>query len=55
MDTMLGATEVGVDGSVVLVGSTSGDWSTTHTNSTSQDFAAVKLDADGAELWRFQV
>ena len=41
------------DGSVVLGGSTEGDWNTT--NKGLKDFAAVKLDIDGVEEWRYQV
>lgn len=34
-------------------GHTKGDWS--GTNAGNADFAAVNLDADGAEVWRYQV
>lgn len=37
----------------MLAGSTLGDWS--GTNAGNIDFAAVKLDSDGAEVWRWQV
>lgn len=40
------------DGSVVLAGSTSGDWQ--GNNLGKSDFAAVKLDADGNLLWKWQ-
>ncbi|CAN0076073.1 unnamed protein product [Pylaiella littoralis] len=41
------------DGSVVLAGQTFGNWAGTNNNDSS-DFAAVKLDASGNELWRWQ-
>lgn len=41
------------DGSVVLVGHTSGNWA--GENSGKHDFAATKVDRDGVELWRWQV
>lgn len=41
------------DGSVVLAGSTTGSWS--GSNQGEEDFAAVKLDVDGVEVWRWQV
>ena len=41
------------DGSVILVGLTSGDWS--RSNLGGYDFAVVKLNALGAEEWRLQV
>ena len=47
-----GATAL-ADGSVVLGGSTEGDWNTT--NKGLKDFAAVKLDIGGVEEWRYQV
>lgn len=40
-------------GSVVLAGSTLGDWS--GATAGNIDFAAVKLDSEGAEVWRWQV
>lgn len=42
------------DGSVVLAGYTHGEWSGELTGEES-DFAAVKLDANGTEVWRWQV
>lgn len=44
---------MGDDGSVVLAGQTSGDFD--GVISAAVEFAAVKLDADGAEVWRWQV
>ncbi|CAM9445750.1 unnamed protein product [Ectocarpus fasciculatus] len=41
------------DGSVVLAGYTHGEWSGELTGEES-DFAAVKLDANGTEVWRWQ-
>lgn len=41
------------DGSVLLVGSTSGEW--VGPNNGNDDFALVKLAADGTVLWRAQV
>ena len=41
------------DGSVVLAGYTKGAW--IGANDGSYDFAAVKLDAEGTEVWRWQV
>lgn len=41
------------DGSVVLVGSTNGSWGSP--NDGSYVFAAVKLDVNGSEAWRWQV
>lgn len=41
------------DGSVILAGSTEGDWAGTHSGGT--DFALVKLNALGLEEWRWQV
>lgn len=41
------------DGSVYMVGNTQGEWAKAH--SGDSDFAAVKLDEDGRELWRWQV
>lgn len=40
------------DGSVVLAGSMEGHWS--GTNQGLNDFAAVKLDINGVEKWRYQ-
>ena len=42
------------DGSVVLAGMTSGGWNGTN-GGERWDFAAVKLDATGREVWRWQV
>ena len=44
---------LGDDGSVVLAGYTHGNWS--GLNAGEADFAACKLDADGREVWRWQV
>ena len=41
------------DGSIVLAGWTSGNWFGEVAG--LQDFAAVALDEDGEELWRWQV
>ncbi len=41
------------DGSVVLVGATNGAWNEATTG--INDLAAVALDEDGLELWRYQV
>ncbi|CAN0100846.1 unnamed protein product, partial [Sphacelaria rigidula] len=43
---------VGRDGNVVMAGHTAGDWD--EVNAGEEDFAAVKLDQDGLELWRWQ-
>lgn len=43
----------GDDGSFVLAGWTNGTWD--EPSDDSFDFAAVKLDADGTETWRYQV
>lgn len=43
----------GDDGSVVLAGSTAGNWDIV--NRGYEDFAAVKLDANGTVLWHWQV
>lgn len=43
-----------VNGSVVMAGYTSGDWDG-EVHAGGDDFAAVKLDADGNEVWRWQV
>lgn len=45
---------MGEDGSVVLAGSTEGSWDGERAGDVS-DFAAVKLNADGEEVWRWQV
>ncbi|CAM9406721.1 unnamed protein product, partial [Ascophyllum nodosum] len=41
------------DGSVLIVLETDGDWD--GANIGSDDFAAVKLGANGTEIWRWQV
>lgn len=41
------------DGSVILAGYTRGVWDSD--SSGGVDFAAVKLDKSGVELWRWQV
>lgn len=41
------------DGSIVLAGYTTGDWDGAAAGIT--DFAAVAVDEDGEELWRWQV
>lgn len=41
------------DGSVFLSGFTEGDWKGIHKG--LEYFAAVKLDIDGQEEWRYQV
>lgn len=41
------------DGSIVLAGTTSGEWDGELAGIL--DFAAVALDEDGVELWRWQV
>lgn len=46
---------VGDDDSVVLAGHTYGNWSGLRSEEFGADFAVVKLDADGNELWRWQV
>ena len=51
-DSFWGAV-AGDNASVILVGLTHGNWS--GTNHGGGDFAAVKLDADGSVLWRWQV
>ena len=52
VDLLWGAA-TGDNGSVILVGTTYGNWS--ETNQGGGDFAAVKLDANGSVLWRWQV
>lgn len=44
---------IGTDGSVFLAGETTGDWGSV--NEGRSDFALVKLDAGGNEIWRWQV
>lgn len=41
------------DGSVIIAGGSRGDWG--GPNAGSGDFAAVKLDENGDEVWRWQV
>ncbi|CAM9911136.1 unnamed protein product, partial [Laminaria digitata] len=41
------------DGTIVLGGSTNGDWD--GPNAGGFDFAVVALDAGGREIWRWQV
>lgn len=49
----ISAAVVGDDASILLAGYSSGNWSG---NARGQaDFVAVNLDADGNELWRWQV
>lgn len=48
------ASAMGPDGSVVLAGVTTGTWSDSFVGGTF-DFAAVKLDSNGDEVWRWQV
>ncbi len=43
------------DGSIVLAGSTTGAWDEAGEKVGIRDFAAVALDEDGQELWRWQV
>lgn len=52
-DNSMASVSITEDGSFILAGSTDGDWGTV--SSGGHDFAAVKLDADGNELWRWQV
>lgn len=48
------ASVMGHDGSVVLAGVTAGPWRGSHAGGAF-DFAAVKLDSSGDEVWRWQV
>lgn len=41
------------DGSVILAGWSQGDWSEQGHQGGYSDFVAVKLDADGEEIWRY--
>lgn len=45
------------DGSIILGGVTEGNWAGTNPDfdDSGDDFAAIKLDADGAVIWRWQV
>lgn len=47
------AVAVQADGTIILGGYTDGDWS--GSNSGGYDVAIVALDADGSEIWRWQV
>lgn len=49
----ISAAVIGEDESVVLAGYSSGNWNGTVMGGA--DCTAVKLDADGKELWRWQV
>lgn len=51
-DVFLGGAK-GDNGSVILVGSSYGDWD--GSNKGGKDFVAVKLDADKNVLWKWQV
>eukprot|EP00904_Undaria_pinnatifida_P006344 jgi/Undpi1/283/HiC_scaffold_1.g00279.m1 len=51
-DELYGAAN-GRDGSIVLAGVTEGAWKGAHAGGL-RDFCAVKLDADGGEVWRWQ-
>lgn len=51
-DSGNGMTMAGADDSIVLVGATSGDWAGATAGET--DFAAVKVDSNGKEVWRWQ-
>ena len=42
-----------VDGSVVLAGKTGGSWNAT--SAGDSDWAAMKLDAEGTVVWKWQV
>lgn len=53
VDVMKAVAISGEDDSVVLGGSTSRDWA--GTNASSVDFAVIKIDWDGNEIWRWQV
>ena len=50
---VLRAVAIQANGSIVLAGSTLGDWS--GLNAGSDDFAALALDSEGQEIWRWQV
>lgn len=52
-DDKVFAATMGSDGSIVLAGETNGNWD--GTSNGKMDFAAIKLDADGLEIWRWQV
>lgn len=53
-EDILQAASIVEDDCVVLAGSTSGSWNATNVEEYD-DFAAVKLDASGKEMWRWQV
>lgn len=44
-----------VEDGVVLAGSTNREWSGVDSAFGEEDFAAVKLNTDGDEVWRWQV
>ncbi|CAN0451410.1 unnamed protein product, partial [Laminaria digitata] len=50
----LAAISIGEDDIIVAAGSTDGNWNGTNVGGGTQ-FAAVKIDSDGTELWRWQV
>lgn len=52
-DETFEAATVSTDSTVVLAGFSSGSWSIV--NQGSNNFAAVKLAADGSEMWKWQV
>ena len=52
-DDVIKGVPPGGDGSVILAGHTKGAWN--GPNDGSNDFAAVKLDANGTVVWRWQV
>lgn len=55
-DTIAYAAAARSDGSVVLAGSTFGASETTFSETVGySDFAAVAIDEDGNELWRWKV
>lgn len=53
-DNRLNAVSMTEDGGYVLAGYTEGVWSG-EASAGGQDFVVVKLDADGQEVWRWQV
>lgn len=52
-DDIIKGVAAGEDGSTILAGYTKGAWA--GSNDGSYDVAAVKLDANGIEVWRWQV
>lgn len=54
MESFLKSVSATDNGSFVLAGYTTGVWSG-EASAGGEDFAAVKLDADGVEVWRWQV